>query len=72
MNQVHIQYKEAENHYGADLLNLVLAKGYLAKLLGNEAVRSFIGRHEPEILGHLELVVNTVSRDEEVRAHPDA
>ena len=32
------------------LLNLVVAKGYLTKLVGNDAVKSFIFRHEPEIL----------------------
>jgi hypothetical protein len=28
MSQVEATYKEAENHYGSDLLNLVVAKGY--------------------------------------------
>jgi hypothetical protein len=60
MRQVHTPYKDAEDPYGSDLLNLVLAKGYLTTLLANETVKSFIGRHEPEILGHFELVVNTV------------
>jgi ParB-like chromosome segregation protein Spo0J len=68
MTQVHTQYKDAEDHYGSDLLNLVMAKGYLTKLLGNQAVKSFIGRHEPEILEHFELVVNTVSMEEDVQA----
>jgi len=45
----------------------VLAKGYLAKLLGNEAVKTFIDRQEPEILEHFELVVNTVSMEEAVQ-----
>ena len=67
MSQVHLQYRDAENHYGSDLLNLVLAKGYLAKLLGNEAVKTFIDRQEPEILEHFELVVNTVSMEEAVQ-----
>jgi ParB-like chromosome segregation protein Spo0J len=66
MSQVHTLYRDAENHYGSDLLNLVLAKGYLAKLLGNEAVKTFIDRQEPEILEHFELVVNTVSMEEAV------
>ncbi len=45
----------------------MVAKGYLTKLLANEAVKSYIGRHEPEILTHLELVVNTVSMEEAVQ-----
>lgn len=59
--------KEAEIHYGSDLLNLVVAKGYLTKLLSNAAVKSYIERREPEILSHLELVANTVSMEEAVQ-----
>jgi ParB-like chromosome segregation protein Spo0J len=66
MSQVHTQYKDAEQHYGSDLLNLVLAKGFITKLLGNEAVKQFIDQTEPEILGHFERVVNTVSMEEAV------
>jgi ParB-like chromosome segregation protein Spo0J len=71
MSQVQTAYKDAEQHYGSDLLNLVVAKGYLTKLLANEAVKSYIARYEPEILGHLELVVNTVSMEEAVQQKQD-
>jgi len=67
MNQVQASYKDAEENYGSELLNLVVAKGYVTKLLSNPAVKSYIGRHEPEILSHLELVVNTVSMEEAVQ-----
>jgi len=67
MSQVQESYKDAEQNYGSDLLNLVVAKGYLSRLLANDAVKSYIGRHEPEILEHLELVVNTVSMEEAVQ-----
>jgi hypothetical protein len=67
MSQVQTQYKDAEQNYGSDLLNLVVAKGYLTKLVGNDAVKSFISRHEPEILEQFELVVNTVSMEEAVQ-----
>jgi len=60
MNQVQTQYKDAEKYYGSDLLNLVVAKGYLTKLLSNDAVKSYISRHEPEILNHLEIVVSSI------------
>ena len=40
---------------------------YLTKLLANGAVKSYIDRREPEILTHLELVVNTVSMEEAVQ-----
>ena len=67
MSQVQTQYKDAEQNYGSDLLNLVVAKGYLTKLLSNDAVISYIQRHEPEILEQFELVVNTVSMEEAVQ-----
>jgi hypothetical protein len=44
-----------------------VAQGYLAKLLANAAVKSYIERREPEILSHLELVANTVSMEEAVQ-----
>ena len=67
MSQVQTQYKDAEEHYGTDLLNLVVAKGYLSKLLLNQAIKDYINEHEPEILSHLELVVNTISMEEAVQ-----
>ena len=67
MSQVQEKYQEAESSYGSDLLNLVVAKGYLTKLLADGAFKSYIGRYEPEILTHLELVVKTVSMEEAVQ-----
>ncbi len=60
MDQVQGSCNQAEENYGSDLLNRG-GEDYLTKLLTNEAVKSCIARHEPEILIHLELVVNTVS-----------
>lgn len=71
MSQVQTQYKDTEQNYGSDLLNLVVAKGYLTKLLANEAVKSYLQRHEPEILEQFELVVNTVSMEEAVQQQTD-
>jgi len=67
MSQVQESYRDAEQNYGSELLNLVVAKGYVTKLLANAAVKSYIHRHQPEILTHLELVVNTVSMEEAVQ-----
>ena len=58
--------------FASGLPNVVVAKGYLTKLLANEAVKSYIGRHEPEILTHLGLVVNTVSMEEAVQQRQEA
>lgn len=64
MTQVQEKYKDAEKSYGSELLNLVVAKGYLTKLVANEAVRSWLDRNTPEILEQFELVINTASMEE--------
>lgn len=66
MSQVQGKYKHAQENYGSELLNLVVAKGYLKKLMENEAVRSYVARHASEILEQFELVLNTVSMEEAV------
>ena len=66
MRQVQTQYKAAEANYGADLLNLVMARAYLTKLLGNTAVKSFMARNEPGIQEHFERLVNA----DLIEAHP--
>lgn len=60
------RYKHAEEKYGSELLNLVVAKGYLKKLKENEVVRSYVARHALEILEQFDLVLNTVSIEEAV------
>jgi ParB-like chromosome segregation protein Spo0J len=64
MNQVQEKYKDAEKSYGSELLNLVVAKGYLTKLVGNETVRSWLSRHAPEIVEQFDMVINTTSMEE--------
>lgn len=71
MNQVQSKYKDAEQSYGSELLNLVVARGYLTKLIGNPAVRSYLDRHAPEILEHFELVANTASMEEALQQQAD-
>jgi hypothetical protein len=66
MSQVQEKYKHAEENYGSELLNLVVAKGYLKKLMENGAVRSYVARHASEILEQFDLVLNTVSMEEAV------
>jgi len=61
---VQEKYKDAEKSYGSELLNLVVAKGYLTKLMGNGAVRSWLNRHAPDIGEQFDLVINTTSMEE--------
>ncbi|TRW95890.1 plasmid partitioning protein RepB C-terminal domain-containing protein [Candidatus Methylobacter oryzae] len=57
------QYKLVEQNYGEDVLNLVLAKGYLSKLLENEHVVRYLHTHHPGVLVEFENIVQTVSLD---------
>ena len=63
MDKVQDQYQQAEQTYGADLLHLVVAKGYLTKLLGNESVRRYLNQHQPEMLEEFQALVETVALD---------
>jgi len=42
--------KYVEDTYGEDNLQLTIAKSYLAKLLKNDQIRSWLGKNEPEYL----------------------
>lgn len=57
-------YKLIEESYAEDVLNLVLAQGYLAKLLENEAVKRYITQQSPEICEQLGLIVDLNSLDQ--------
>jgi ParB-like chromosome segregation protein Spo0J len=50
MGNLHEQFKLAEQTYGQDILNLVLAKGYLAKLMANEAILRHLTKNHPDVL----------------------
>jgi hypothetical protein len=42
MGNLQVQYETVEQTYGQDILHLVLAKGYIAKLLDNKAVSRYL------------------------------
>ena len=44
------EFKAVETSYGDSVLELVVASGYLAKLIGNPRMSRYLARHRPEIL----------------------
>jgi hypothetical protein len=58
------QYKIVEQTYGQDVLNLVLARGYLVKLLDNGSISDYLGRKFPEILVEFESIVKTTGLEQ--------
>lgn len=63
MDKVQGQYQQAEQTYGVDLLHLVVAKGYLAKLLNNDAVRRYLNHNQAELLQEFQGLVDTEELD---------
>jgi len=64
MSNLQGQYKMVEQTYGQDVLNLVLAKGYLTKLLENKSVARYLRQRQPEVLAEFEAIVQAVSLDQ--------
>lgn len=64
MSNLQGQYKMVEQTYGQDVLNLVLAKGYLSKLLENKSVARYLNQRQPEVLVEFAAIVQTTSIDQ--------
>jgi len=64
MANLQDQYKMVEQTYGQDVLNLVLAKGYLTKLLENQSVARYLHQNQPEVLAAFEGIVQMITIDQ--------
>jgi ParB-like chromosome segregation protein Spo0J len=69
MEGLQREFKAVEASYGDSVLNLVVASGYLAKLLGNPRIGRYLERHHPEIAAEFNAIV-AASSLEEVAAAP--
>jgi len=57
-------FKALEESYGDDVLNLVVASGYVARLIGNPEIERYVEGRHPELLIELRVIVNAVSLDQ--------
>ncbi|OTP75924.1 plasmid partitioning protein RepB C-terminal domain-containing protein [Caballeronia sordidicola] len=64
MSNLQGQYKLVEQTYGQDVLNLVLAKGYLARLVENESVRQYLQAQQADLLVEFQAIVDTIALDQ--------
>ena len=64
MSNLQSRYKLAEQSFGQDVLNLVLARGYLAKLLENEGIMRYLLTHHPDLVKEFELILESVSLEQ--------
>lgn len=63
MGNLQEQFKLAEQSLSQDVLNLVLAKGYLTKLLANDAVMRYLTKHHPDVLYEFDGIVRMTHLD---------
>jgi RepB plasmid partitioning protein/ParB-like nuclease domain len=63
METLQQDLKSVESRYGDDVLNLVIASGYLTKLVGNREIKRYLGQHHSEILAEFLTVISATSLD---------
>lgn len=64
MASISEDYKELEASYGDDMLVLVVASGFLERLLSKPEIESFLARRHPEFLENFRSIVQATSLDQ--------
>ena len=64
MSSLHQDFKQIESSYGDDILHLVIASGYLAKLIANAEIERFLAQHYGEILSEFRAIIAAASLDQ--------
>ncbi len=65
MSLVQGRFRLIEQFYSNDVLNMVLARGYLNKLVSNKAVASYLQRRQPDLLEEFRSIVKITSLEDE-------
>ena len=66
LEKLYQDYKVDEDALGESMLVLVVAKGFVGRLLRNEALSAYLARHHGHLMGELTSVMEAVAS--EVRA----
>ena len=64
MAELSTDYKELEMSYGDDMLVLVVASGFLERLLGKPEIEHFLATRHPEFLENFRSIVQATSLDQ--------
>jgi hypothetical protein len=64
MEKLQRDLKTVESRYGEDVLQLVIASGYLSKLVANAEIERYLGQHHPEILSEFRAIITATSLDQ--------
>lgn len=68
MEKLYHDYKTVEDSLGETMLVLVVAKGYLARLLRNETISGYLSRCHAELIEELSAIMEAVTSD---ARHPE-
>ena len=63
MERLQKEYRNVEETLGDTMLTLVVARGYLSKLLNNETIADYLDRHHGSMLDELKTVMDAVGAD---------
>ncbi len=63
MEKLQQDFKAIEDKRGETLFTLVVAKGYLTRLLGNETVATYLERHHGGTIGEIKTVLEAIAAD---------
>jgi hypothetical protein len=63
MDVLQREMKLIEESHGSEVLNLVLARGYLEKLVGNARIVRYLNQHHGDIFRELQGIVDSVSTE---------
>lgn len=63
MEKLHQDYLSAEDEVGETMLTLVVAKGFISRLLRNDAVLTYLKRNHRDILDGMSSVMDAIASD---------
>ena len=63
MERLHQDYQAVEDNIGETMLSLVVAKGYMARLLRNETIHNHLKRHHGELLESVVVTMDAIATD---------
>ncbi|PXA93484.1 chromosome partitioning protein ParB [Caulobacter sp. D4A] len=66
MESLTKDFKALEVSYGDDVLHLVIASGYLSRLVGNSEIERYMRGRHPEILDEFRAIIAAASLDQSV------
>lgn len=64
MEAVQSDFKAVQKNYGDDVLQLVVASGYVESLIRNTEIARYLGEHYPEILTQFRSIARAASLDQ--------